>query len=187
MTENATYAPQFGETDTTFEEPASAQRVNAGSPLDILRKAIEEEVRPDDLILPVPTRRHIKLAYNTAIDGEKFQMWQRRCVVKKGSTDVDVLKLSCIVLANQCKAVLVDHNGTDTEVLGDDGQSLNFTHPDFRNMLLAKRPNGVANSSTQLVRDLFASDGHLLSAAREVIEAAGYGEELDEFEDPTEV
>ena len=185
-----TYSSQFTP-DETFEVPASEQRINVGSPLDVLKQAVAADIAVPDLVLRLPSRPAIKLSYAVSIDGDKFQLWQRRAA-RKGTgsganNDIDVLKLSCIVLANQLSNVLVDYKGRDTVVNGEDGSPLNFTHPDFRSMILGGDVN-KSIGATQLVRDLYANDGHLIAHAREVIEAAGYGQEVDEFEDdPTVV
>lgn len=183
MTENANFSSTFSD-DDSFDTAAPAQHEpRVGSALDILAAAVKEEVRRPDLIKAVPSRPKIKLVIDTNIDGENFQLWQRRAMPKgkTGVLDMDQLKLCCVVLANQVKGVMVVHpTKGDTEVLGTDGSPMTFRHSEFREMLLGGKP---MTSATQMVRDLFASDGNIITIAREVLEAAGFGDEIDEFDD----
>lgn len=192
MTSN--YTPQFTENDAempvvdpTFQKTASEQNTLPGSPLEMLRNALTEEVVSEDLYLRIPSRPTVKLIYGTDIDGEKFQLWQRRCTNRKTDA-VDVIKLSSIVLANQLKGVTLEHNGKDIEVKGSDGEPLSLQHQEFRDMLI-RDPSQRNVEARLLIRAVYGKDGHLMAAAKEVIEKSGYSDEIgDEWdEDPTGV
>ena len=176
------YTPKFE--DATFEEPKTSIPVHEGSALDVLKKAVKQETKIEDLVIRIPNRPVLRAVFSTYIDGEKFQMWQRRCTNKKTDT-MDVLKFSCIILANQLKGVEAELRNKFTEVIGENGEPMTFQNPEFREMFA---DSSVARETSALVRKFFGNDGTVISAAREVLEASGYGDEADEFEvDPTGV
>lgn len=184
MTENTNaYVPRLDE-DPAFEVPKTSTPIHEGSALDVLKAAAKEEVENPDLIIRIPSRPKLRGIFDTYIDGEKFQLWQRRCTNKKLDT-LDVLKFSAIILANQLKGVEVEFKGKYVEARSDDGDAMSFQNAEFREMFAGGAP---ARETTLLVRKFMGNDGAVISAAREVIEAAGYGDELNDFEvDPTGV
>lgn len=181
MAEN--YDSTYSESDDTFQEPDTG--VNEGSPLAALKAAVEAKVENEDLQLVIPKRPTLRAVYSSYIDGDKFQAWQTRCRIKK-TENIDIIRFSGIVLANQLKGIEVRTKNKWVVANGSDGEPLNFQHDEFRDLLL--QGEGFT-SAVQLVRKLYGNDGALMQAATEVVTAAGYGDQMDgdelDIENPT--
>lgn len=154
--------------DEAFGIPPEAPR----SILDDLKADLKKSVKREPKVLSVPLRDGISIEYSTALDGEVLAGWRIRCTPRKGGLDkFDDLKFSCLVLANQAQDVI--RRGVST--------GLSFRDRELLDMLEA------FGGAVDGVRKMYGSDGHVLIAASEVLEACGYGEDTgsDDDEDPT--
>jgi hypothetical protein len=172
--------------DDTFDKPALDASVNEGSLLESLKDALAADVENEDLVLRVPARPILKVIYSTFIDGDLFQLWQRRATIK-GTQQMDMMRLATTIIANQLKGIQVFDKKSNEwrEVHTADGAGLSFQTQELKDMLLG---GASYSSGSQLARKLYGVDGHLLNAATEIAEAAGYGDDMngDDFsENPT--
>ena len=183
MTEQ-NYDTQFSN-DDTFSKPAIDGQVTEGSLLDSVKEALAANVENEDLHLRVPARPILRVIYSTFIDGDLFQMWQRKCQIK-GTQQMDMIRFTSTVIANQMKGLEVwdAKNKTWREARTPDGEALTFQTADFKGLVLGSKD--AYSSAAQMARKLYGIDGHLIKAATEIVEAAGYGDEMnDDFENPT--
>lgn len=143
-------------------------------PLDSIKEELAADVETEDLPLPVPRRPGYELTFSTNLDGEKFDLWARKCKDRKALGGIDELKLALFVLANQNTGIR--RQGGPVEV---EGQPMTVRTQAFLDMTGTGRPFDA-------LRKLYGSDGHVQAAAREVLAECGYGEDLaSAAEDPT--
>lgn len=146
-------------TDTDLDGPGAGGR----SGLDDLLAVFDDEVELPELRVAVPARRGAVLICdpNVAADAERYKEWQKKSRDKswrmsRDEVGVDAVKLAGIIIANTC--IRIEVNGVDT--------GYTFASPEFRDRIDALGP-------ADAVRHTFGVDGHMLSAARKVSEAAG--------------
>jgi len=172
--------------DLTLSAPASPQAAldpelappkrGEGSLLEALRVELTAELDEELDPMEVPERRGFAVVYSKAITAELLKAWQRRA---KDGKNIDPLRLSAIILASQCRRIL--HRG----VLVTAGSEEPVTFRDAAFLELY----GVGRA-VEAVRAFYLLDGHVLSAADELVKAAGFGADLDDadigdLEDPT--
>ncbi|WNM67068.1 tail assembly chaperone [Gordonia Phage Schomber] len=189
MTEPAqNFRPTMVNEDDTFDPDTPDTSIHPGSGLDALRAALSENVRLDNLHIRVPRRPTLRIIVDPNIDGEQFQRWQRSAMIGKSKSianaQFDSVKLCAVLLANTMVGLEVrGEDGEYTEVRDEHGGSLNFQNPELRKMLIGDRE---VPSGTVLVRKLFGNDGHMIDAAGQVMDEAGYGDSDDEEEGGTD-
>lgn len=175
-----TYEPDF----QASSDPA-AEGINPGSPLEALREELSKDVAQPDLVLNIPGRKKLRCVYDTSIDGDKFQLWQRNSKQKGSKDELNIVRFSCTVIGNQLKGLEV-FTGKDWEVARDElGQDYNVRNGNLKKMLFGE---GGEHSGVALIRKLYGNDGVILSSAKEILEVAGYGDESSDLfgsDDPT--
>lgn len=119
----------------------------------------------------VPGRPGYAVTYDVDIDHTMLGLWRRRARDKDQPDEFDELKFSLTILAAQCLRII--RNGAPLEL---DGDEVTFRDRAFFTLLGTQSANAA-------VRKLYGRDAHAIAASRAVLEAAGYGTELDE--DPT--
>lgn len=168
MTTQRFDATNPGTDDEPVDEAFDVPRGTRTSILDELKADLSKPVEREPLKLRVPKRDGIVIEYSTDLDGEVLAGWRIRCTPRKGGLDkFDDLKFSCLVLANQADDVI--RRGVST--------GLNFRDRELLDMLSAY--GGALDG----VRKMYAFDGHVLSAAADVLEACGYGAEASDSDD----
>lgn len=161
---------------TAPSEPATAGdavRGAPGSPLENLRASLKEETSGSPIVLETPRRPGWNVRYRCDVELPVLAQWRKKAADKSMPEGVDELKLCLIILADQCDAILQG----DVEV-EEDGEVVTFRTQSLQDLLGAIR-------AADLVRRWYGSDGHAVSAAQEVMNASGYGEDLVR-EDPTQ-
>lgn len=145
------------------------------NPLDALRETITAAVERPDLVLAVLTRPGLTVRYATSIDMEHIQRWRKNSHDKTAPDNFNMLKFSLLVLANTCKAMAL----RNTEPVGADGKPLTFISRELSDWTGQKR-------HLDIVRTLYASDGHVVQTAQDILDAAGYADdEMEPDTDPT--
>lgn len=166
--------------DVTTPAPAAKTTVHAASPLDALRAEVQRELESEPVTYPVPGRPGWAARFNTNVSGDQLKAWGRKCTTRRGGKeDFDPLKLSKIVIANQCEALVLD--GEDVWADGDEDDLINLTHPAFMEMI------GVS-SGLDAVKAWYQSDGVIMQLGQQLLEDAGYTDTRieDVEEDPTQ-
>jgi hypothetical protein len=142
--------------------------------LDAIKEELVEELPDEDAWIDVPRRKRFSLGFKTTLEGELLAKWIKASKDRKSLTGVNELGLALRVLANQNTAIRHDGN-----LVTEAGIPLTVRHQPFLELMGVGRPFDA-------VTKLFASDGHVLAAAQEVLAACGYGEDLSStIEDPT--
>lgn len=134
--------------------------------LEELRAELTAELGAQPVELPVPTRPGYAVRYKTAIDHELLARWQKASEDRSAPDGMDVLGLALRVLGNCCVGIV--RRGEELE---HEGKPVTFRTRSFVELLGTDRP-------AEACRAFYAKDGHVISAADEVLRAAGYGDNL---------
>ena len=185
------YSPTIDTSNDIFEPatPTVENGVNSGSMLDRLAGALSESTRTENYHHRIPKRKILRIILDPNIDGDKFQAWQRRSVMKGVRADgtgsnIDAMRLATTVIGNQMVGIEIQTaNGEWDEAFDEQGDPLTFRSPQLREML---EPGGNVVSASELVKKLFGNDGHLLECSRILVEKAGYGDDDEGDDDPLE-
>lgn len=157
--------------------PVVAPGLSTGAdPLAALREVITAAVVKDDLTLQVITRPGLSIRFSTNMDLDTIQQWRRRCHDKSQPDNFNLLKFACMVIANQATAFAL--NGVEPDI---DGNPINFRNGPVFEWTNTKR-------AVDAVKALYDNDGHVVATAQEIMEAAGFGDEMvegDVEESPT--
>lgn len=162
--------------DGLDEGPETPSPVSGTSPLEALRATLRKEVERDPIVLVIPSRNGVSVKFDANIDADMLNAWRKKCQKRDRRTGMDVpdpVKLACTILGNQAREIRME--GQPVRV---DGEPVLFYSPELHEMV-------GAHSTLEAVRMLFGVDGHLLDAADRVVDAAGYGDEVEEAPDPT--
>lgn len=149
------------------------QPVKPGSVLEALKSEVSRKVRRDSVLLEVPERPHMVIRFSPNITSEQLAEWRKRATVKR----TDVLNgnyFSALILANTCETIIF--NGVP--VTDESGNNVTFRSEE---MLTATG----TSKAVECVRAVYGIDPHVEAAAFKVLEAAGWGEEVEDSENPT--
>lgn len=146
----------------------------ASSPLASLAAELGAELGGDTTEVDVPMRPGWQVRLSTSIAYEELASWRKRAGDRSMPGGVNELRLACIMLGNQGRAILRDGQPVTAE-----GEPLTFRSPELQRMLGVDR-------AVDAVRKFYGRDGHVTKAARELLAAAGYGDDPGEVPpDPT--
>lgn len=140
------------------------------TPLDELRRDLAEAVLPTTT-LPVPGRPGWEAVYRVDIRSAQIDGWRKRA--KKGRR-VDGTLFAALALAE-----------TNTELrragrpIRLDGEPATFRHAGYLETLAVTR-------SVDAVVKTYGLEGHVDAAARALLAEAGWGDEVEPTEDPTQ-
>ena len=186
------YSPKIDTEDDMFAPTTTTVGDNGvvqGSMLDRLQGALAEDTRTENYHHRIPKRKILRIILDPNIDGDKFQQWQRRAIIKGIRSDgaggnIDAMRLATTVIGNQMVGLEIQNaQGGWDEAFDDQGEPFTFRSSALREML---SPGGKAVSASELVKKLFGNDGHLLDCSRILVEKAGYGDEDQGDDDPLE-
>jgi hypothetical protein len=155
--------------------PASEQTEDSsGNILDELRKELGRTVERPLVQIVIPERPNIALRLNPNLNQAQLKHWRNNSGAnsKKG---LDSVKFSCYIIGETCVGIFI--NGK--EAVDENGTPLTFASEVIWEMT-------NASDAFESIKDMFAVEPHLETAAMSIIEAAGYGDEV-ETEDPFSV
>ena len=163
----AVYAPPTDNLDT--------------SPLEALRAALKEDVHRDNKTYPVSSRPGVSVEFDENIAVEQMDAWRTRskkaCKAGKAG-ELDPIKLACIVVANQARAILMGGK----RVNDDAGDPMLFYSVELQRMVGSSEGDSIA-----AIRKMYGVDGHLIAVADTIVSDAGYGDDVEESApDPTQ-
>ena len=141
--------------------------------LDQLKEEISKEVTRPDIEIAVPEREGVSLRFSPNINNEQLKAWRRNSTNRK-TDELDSIKFSCYVVGQTLTGIYFN----DELVEDQNGNIVTFASPEVLEMTNTTRPLPDA------IREFFAVDPHLESAAIKILDYAGYGDDLD-AEDPT--
>lgn len=139
-----------------------------------LESALTAQVDHEPLTLRVEKRPGVSVRYRTEITDEQMAAWRKRAADKKAPGGINTLRFCSIVVANQCEAILMHGK----EVYDDDGGVLHFGHQRIKALYGLQK----ADRASDVVRKLFGADPHVMLHANEVMDRAGFGDQVVEVE-----
>lgn len=160
--------------------PETEHGTKPANPLEELREELAEEITGLTATYPVPGRPKYAVRYSLDVEGPQLQRWTKQASDKKLPGGVDGTKAAAIVLANMCEAILRVTDGdldTAEEIYGTDDVVFTFRHPELHEML------GVSRAIAA-VQKFYALDGVVIRVAGDLVDEAGYGDEMPDL-DPT--
>lgn len=151
----------------------AVKTASKGTILDQLRAEIEKDVTRPEIEIAVPERAGVTVKFSPNITTEQLKAWRRNSTNRK-TDELDSVKFSCYVVGQTVTGIYF--NG---EIVEDEsGFPVTFASPAILEMTNTTKPLPDA------IRAFYAIDPHLENTALKVLDAAGYGEDVD-AEDPT--
>lgn len=139
-----------------------------------LEKALAAEVEIQPFVVEVQARPGVQIRYMPEIDDEKLSVWRGRAKDKKAPDGVNAMRFMCIVLANCCEAI-----GFQGQFPTDNGDELTFASARIKGLYSLRMDARAAD----VVRKVYGNDAHVLLHGNEVLEKAGFGDEVVEVEE----
>jgi len=157
----------------TFDDDDDSTLSESDNVLEQLTAVITKKVTRPDIFINVPERPGVTLLVSPNISQQQIKAWQKNSG-SDSKNGLDAIKFACQVIGHSTRGVYL--NGE--EVL-EAGKSLNFANPSILKM------TGTTKALPDAVQRFFGLDPHLESAALAIIDAAGYGDTVEQQENPT--
>ena len=159
--------------NTFYEESSNISRQTealeeSDNVLDQLKAVIEKNVKRPDILLNVPERPGVTLLISPNVTQNQIKAWQKNSGMDS-KNGIDATKFACQVIGNT----------TQGEEVCENGKSLGFASPSILKM------TGAARALPDAVQKFFGLDPHVEAAALAIIDAAGYGDTVEQQENPT--
>jgi len=170
---NITFSSDDSDSKASKTSKSPQQIADSDNVLDQLKKVIKEKVRRDDVYIAIPERPGVMIRVSPNITQQQLKTWRRNAgEERKGG--MDTLKFSTNLIAATTTGILLnDEIATD-----ESGIEVTFASPEIMQMTDTTRPH------PDCVLAFFGLEPHVESAAVAIIEAAGYGDQVDAL-DPT--
>ena len=174
---NIQFNSEESESNTSFVVPprgtSNPPIADTDNVLDSLKKIIQDKVRRGDVHIPIPERPGVMIRISPNISQNQLKSWRRNAgEERKGG--MDTLKFSTNLIAATTTGIFVN----DVIVTDEMGIELTFASPEIMGMTGTTRPH------PDCVLAFFGLEPHVEAAAVAIIEAAGYGDNVDAL-DPT--
>jgi hypothetical protein len=141
--------------------------------LDQLKALVSKKVQRPEIFLNVPERPGVQLLVSPNITQQQIKAWQKNSGLDS-KTGIDATRFACQVIGHTTRGIYL--NGE--EVL-EEGKSLGFASPSVLKM------TGATRALPDAVVAFFGLDPHVEAAALAIIDAAGYGDTVEQQENPT--
>lgn len=162
----------MSEDNAVFDVSGGSKAQENPSLLDSLKEELAKRIAKQPVSYTIPSRPKITMQYSVDITAADLRRWRHAARMKgRKSEDYDPLRFSAILLANKNTAIIMDGEAI-TDANGDNLTARDTTIQSFVN----------ATDPVSTITELYGFDGHVLSVASEVIDAAGFGDE-DEDDD----
>lgn len=147
--------------------------IEESTTLDRLREKLSKKVERPPIYIEVPERPGLSVRVTPHITQHQMRSWRKNSGegTKPG---FDPTKFACYVIGHTTTGIMVG----DEEVFSDNGNSLSFASPEILEMTETTRP------LPDCIQAFFGLDPHVEAAALAIMEAAGYGDDV-EMVDPT--
>lgn len=159
----------YSESDNFDNEPS----VDSDNVLEQLSAVISKKVTRPNIFINVPERPGVTLLVSPNITQQQIKAWQKNAG-SESKTGLDAIRFACQVIGHTTQGIYL--NGE--EVL-EGGKSLGFASPSVLKM------TGTTRALPDAVQKFFGLDPHLESAALAIIDASGYGDTVEQQENPT--
>lgn len=167
-----TVTTEAGEVDDWKDEDLAP--VADSNILDQLRAEIAKKVERPPIRMEVPERPSMSLRFSPNIKQEQLNIWRKRAGdgTKKG---MNTTHFSTLVISNTNIGIYLN----DELVHDDNGNPVRLSSETILQMTNTSR---VADA----IRSIYGVDPHIDATALKILEYAGYGDDVDEEENPTE-
>ena len=147
--------------------------VDESTTLDRLREKLSKKVERPPIYIEVPERPGLSVRVTPNISQHQMRSWRKNSGegTKPG---FDPTKFACYVIGHTTTGIMVG----DEEVFSESGNPLSFASPEILEMTETTRP------LPDCIQAFFGLDPHVEAAALAIMEAAGYGDDV-EMVDPT--
>lgn len=163
-----TYGDVDPENDPILNDTADDFTILQGLQATLAKKA---ELKP--ITIPVKVHTGVSVRYSVAVESDLLTRWRRRWMNKKG-TELDLLRFSRTVIANQAEQIIFKGQ----EPNDAQGNPLSFKSRDLWNMV-------GAHDAGEAVQNFFQVDPHIIATCNVILEEAGYLMDDDSMLDPT--
>jgi hypothetical protein len=159
--------------ESSKESAPSASRSGEPTILDRLRTELSKKIERAEILIEVPERPGVAIQISPNINQHQLRAWRRQSG-ENTKNGFDPTKFACYVIGHTCTGIFVDGE----EALNENGAPLSFASPEILDMTDTTRP------IPECVQEFFGIDPHVESAALVIMDAAGYGDEVEQV-DPT--
>jgi hypothetical protein len=163
------------ETNEENEPLSRFDDVDSDNVLSQLKAVVGKKVMRPEVFISVPERPGVQILVSPNITQQQLRAWQKNAG-SETKNGVDATKFACQVIGHTTIGVYL--NG---EEVFEDGRSLGFASPSILKMTNATR------ALPDAVIAFFGLDPHVEAAALAIIDAAGYGDSVEQTENPTKL
>jgi hypothetical protein len=171
-------------TKNLYEEQANSDILNSSTSttsfdgadenvLDALKAVISKKVQREEIFINVPERPGVMLLISPNVTQNQIKAWQKNSG-SESKSGIDATKFACQVIGHTTRGIFL--NG---EEVFEDGKSLGFASPSILKM------TGATRALPDCVQMFFGLDPHVESAALAIIDASGYGDTVEQQENPS--
>lgn len=163
------------ETNEENEPLSRFDDVESDNVLSQLKTVVGKKVTRPEVFISVPERPGVQILVSPNITQQQLRAWQKNAG-SETKNGVDATKFACQVIGHTTIGIYL--NG---EEVFEDGRSLGFASPSILKMTNATR------ALPDAVIAFFGLDPHVEAAALAIIDAAGYGDSVEQTENPTKL
>jgi hypothetical protein len=161
----------YEETENTNRDTATLEE--SDNILDQLKVVIGKTVKRPDIFINVPERPGVTLLISPNISQNQIKAWQKNSG-SESKSGIDATKFACQVIGHSTRGIYL--NGEEAL---EGGKPLGFASPSILKM------TGAVRALPDAVQKFFGLDPHVEAAALAIIDAAGYGDTVEQQENPT--
>ncbi|MBT6198993.1 MAG: hypothetical protein HOI21_00470 [Bacteroidetes Order II. Incertae sedis bacterium] len=145
------------------------------SVLEQLRNVVEQKVERTEIEINVPEREGVSVRFSPNVTQQQLRAWRRNSG-ENSKDGFDPLRFACYVVGSTCTGILINDEIVENPT---SGIALTFASDAILEM------TGDARPIPDGIRNFYGIDPHLEATALAILDAAGYGDEIDEI-NPTE-
>jgi hypothetical protein len=162
-------------TPSKSNDSSAADTTGSTNVLDKLRTELAKKVERAKILIEVPERPGVAVEISPNITQHQLRAWRKNSGegTKPG---FDPTKFACAVIGHTTTGIYIDGE----EVLSEAGHSLSFASPEILEMTDTTRP------LPDCILAFFGIDPHVEAAALVIMEAAGYGDDVETVDPTTE-
>jgi len=158
--------------DMTDPAPAKKAESPKDSILSRLREKLTAVIENDEVQIEVPKRPGVTLIVSPNISQAQVKQWRKRAG-EGTKSGFDPNKFAAVIIAGTTRGIVLDGE----EVTTDNGDPVTFATPFVQEWMEAFDPFDA-------VKKLYGLDPHMEAAAGAILDASGYGDEVNVV-DPT--
>lgn len=163
----------FSSDMTGMPKTVEEEDTEPSSVLAALESELSKEIERPALRVTVKEREQMAVEFDTNIGTRQIRQWRRNSG-ENTKNGLDSVKFAMYVVGDRCRGIYFN----DKLVTNDDDVAINFASAEMREMTDADDP-------WEAMKWVYGVDAHIEATALLIIEAAGYGDEVD-AEDPTD-